>query len=272
MTSSQILSHTLTSASKPLVALPETAWHPKGELSALLAALPPDATASHVAVLVALWTHTNAEGQAWPGQERLSERARVCLRTTNEAIKYLEQAGLLVRRVPKLVKRHGRQTTQYRLPTVPRPRKAQPARAVLTEQQTPTPVTLAEPAQQQPTPAPAFVAAVSSGLQSSPPAQVQPAHVNHVQPLHAKYPREKLNQSSQNACARTRETPARSTAPTTPQPRRAPAPVLAALRSVVPDTGPVLAILRGWRAQLPLPFEESGAKAPRPKGEALTVA
>lgn len=238
MDSPQKLSHTVVSGSKPIVSIPQTAQHPKAELAALLALLPPDATASDVAVLAVLWAHTDREGSAFPGQKRIADRARVSVRTVRNVVQRLERAGIIARRVPHLSTRPARRTTRYALPKGSGPRAVRPSNPVLEGQPLPTPI-------------------VQDQRQPGPPSganQRQPLPLNQGQPLPPKSSKQ-LNQS-ENARANVLPIAAALAAQWTPAPRTIPTPVreTAALRATVPDTSPALAVLRSWRAQLSLPL------------------
>ena len=235
----QALSHATALGGKPIASIPSTAQHPKAELAALLALLPPDATASDVAVLAVLWSHTDREGEAFPGQKRIADRARVSVRTARNVVQRLERAGIIARRVPHLSTRPARRTTRYALPKGPGPRSVRPSDVVLGKQPLPTPIV-----QEQRQPGP------SSGAN-----QRQPLPVDQRQPL----PPKSSNQINQSENARANVLPiaAALAAQWTPTPKRIPTPPVretAALRATVPDTSPALAVLRSWRAQLSLPL------------------
>lgn len=267
MDSPKALSHITPFASKPLVSIPPTARHPKAELAALLALLPPDATASDVAVLAVLWCHTGPDGQAWPGQKRIADRARVSVRTVRNASQRMERAGVISRRVPALATRPARKTTRYALPTpTPGPRAVKPT------EQIPTPAR--EPTQGQPLPS--AVEGRTAQEPQQPPRLEQPDHrqplpLNHRQPLPPKSSRE-LNQSQSArvsvlpvaaALADRFQAPGpASSAAAPPTPRRLPVEATAALRSA-PNTAPALGVLRAWKAQLSLPLAVT-PKAPEP--------
>lgn len=239
MDSPQKLSHTVVLGSKPIVSIPQTAQHPKAELAALLALLPPDATASDVAVLAVLWAHTDREGEAFPGQKRIADRARVSVRTARNVVQRLERAGIIARRVPHLSTRPARRTTRYALPRGPGPRAVRPSDVVLGKQPLPTPI-------------------VQDQRQPGPPSgasQGQPLPVDQRQPL----PPKSSNQINQSENARANVLPIAAALADRwqpPAPRTIPMPVreTAALRATVPDTSPALAVLRSWRAQLSLPL------------------
>jgi hypothetical protein len=281
MDSPQALSHITPFASKPLVSIPPTAQHPKAELAALLALLPPDATASDVAVLAVLWCHTGADGQAWPGQKRIADRARVSVRTVRNASQRMERAGVIGRRVPALATRPARKTTRYALPTpTPGPRAVKPAdiptpaRDLAQRQPLPSVVDLPTPLTQG-QPLPSAEGRTAQEPQQPPrleqPAQRQPLPVNHRQPL----PPKSSNKINQSQSARVNVLPVASAladrfrapgpaspAAAPPTPRRLPPPATAALRSA-PDTAPALGVLRAWKAQLSLPLAVN-PKAPEP--------
>lgn len=264
MDSPKALSHTTPFASKPLVSIPPTAQHPKAELAALLALLPPEATASDVAILAVLWCHSGPDGQAWPGQKRIADRARVSVRTVRNASQRMERAGVIGRRVPALATRPARKTTRYALPTAtPGPRAVRPT------EQIPTPAReLPTPTQRQPLPSVAEGRTAQEPQQPPHPEQPdhrQPLPLVHRQPLPPKSPKE-INQS-QSARANVLPVAAAladrfqapgptSSATTPPTPRRLPSPATAALRSA-PDTAPALSVLRAWKAQLSLPLAVS---------------
>lgn len=91
--------------------------HPRGALRALFSDL--DERGIHAtprAVAAALWSFTNANGGCWPSQRRLARMTGRCERTVRSAVKALEAAGVIVRRVPDLRMRRVRHaTTAYRL-------------------------------------------------------------------------------------------------------------------------------------------------------------
>jgi len=91
--------------------------HPRGALRALFSDL--DARGIHAtprAVAAALWSFTNANGGCWPSQRRLARMTGRCERTVRSAVKALEAAGVILRRVPDLRMRRVRHaTTAYRL-------------------------------------------------------------------------------------------------------------------------------------------------------------
>jgi DNA-binding Lrp family transcriptional regulator len=243
----QALSHATALGGKPIASIPSTAQHPKAELAALLALLPPDATASDVAVLAVLWAHTDREGEAFPGQKRIADRARVSVRTVRNVVQRLERAGIIARRVPHLSTRPARRTTRYALPKGAGPRPARPLAAGVLEGQSlpPAPPPIVRE-QQQPSPSP--------GAEHR-----QPLPLKHRQPLP---PKSSIQQTqSQNARANVLpiaaaladrwEPPASKRIPT-------PARETAALRATAPNTAPALAVLRSWKAQLSLPLEATG--------------
>lgn len=241
MDSPQVLSHAIALGSKPIASIPPTALHPKAELAALLALLPPDATASDVAVLAVLWAHTDRDGEAFPGQKRIADRARVSVRTARNVIQRLERAGIIARRVPHLSTRPARRTTRYALPKVPGPRSVRPSNVVLEKGPLPpTPTPIPQEQRQVPTP---------SGVD-----QRQPLPLNQRQPLPPKSSKQ-LNQS-ENARANVLPIAAALAAQWTPTPKRIPTPAreTAALRATTPDTASALAALRAWKAQLSLPL------------------
>ena len=68
------------------------------------------------AVAAALWSFTNANGGSWPSQRRLARMTGRCERTVRSAVRELEAAGVILRRVPDLRMRRVRHaTTVYRL-------------------------------------------------------------------------------------------------------------------------------------------------------------
>mgnify|MGYP003375773927 CR=1 FL=1 len=91
--------------------------HPRGALRALFSDL--DARGIHAtprAVAAALWSFTNANGGSWPSQRRLARMTGRCERTVRSAVRELEAAGVILRRVPDLRMRRVRHaTTVYRL-------------------------------------------------------------------------------------------------------------------------------------------------------------
>lgn len=232
----QSLSHATALGGKPIASIPATAQHPKAELAALLALLPPDATASDVAVLAVLWAHTDREGEAFPGQKRIADRARVSVRTARNVVQRLERAGIIARRVPHLSTRPARRTTHYALPKGPGPR----------------PVRLSSKAflEGQPLP-PAPIPAAQD--------QRQPLPLEHRQPL----PPKSSNQINQSQNARANVLPIAAALADRWEPpasKRIPTPAreTAALRATAPNTAPALAVLRSWKAQLSLPLEATG--------------
>jgi len=240
----QALSHATALGGKPIASIPSTALHPKAELAALLALLPPDATASDVAVLAVLWAHTDREGEAFPGQKRIADRARVSVRTARNVVQRLERAGIIARRVPHLSTRPARRTTRYALPKGPGPRPARPRAASVLEGQ-PLPPAPPPIAQEQRQPSP-----------SSRANQGQPLPVEQRQPLPPKSSKQ-LNQS-QNARANVLPVAAAlADRWQPPAPRTIPTPAreTAALRATAPNTAPALAVLKAWKAQLSLPLE-----------------
>lgn len=212
----QALSHATALGGKPIASIPSTALHPKAELAALLALLPRDATASDVAVLAVLWAHTDREGEAFPGQKRIADRARVSVRTARNVVQRLERAGIIARRVPHLSTRPARRTTRYAL--------------IAQEQRQPSP---------------------SPGADHR-----QPLPLNHRQPLPPKSSNKQTQSQNARvavlpiaaALADRWQPPAPRTIPT-------PARETAALRATAPNTAPALAVLRSWKAQLSLPLE-----------------
>lgn len=96
---------------------PSRGVHPRRALRDLLTNL--DARGIHAtprAVAVALWSHANASGGAWPSQRRLARMTGRCVRTVGSAVRELEAAGVIVRQVPELRLRRARHaTTAYRL-------------------------------------------------------------------------------------------------------------------------------------------------------------
>lgn len=247
----QALSHATALGGKPIASIPATAQHPKAELAALLALLPPDATASDVAVLAVLWAHTDREGEAFPGQKRIADRARVSVRTARNVVQRLERAGIIARRVPHLSTRPARRTTRYALPKGPGPRPARPSSETFLEERPLPPVAVAgtlSAAQEQRQPPPQKRVEHRQQLplrhrQSLPPKssiqqnQSQNAHAN-VLPVAA-------------ALADRWEPPPAKTIPT-------PARERAALQGTIPNTTPALTVLRAWKAQLSLPLEGTG--------------
>jgi len=91
--------------------------HPRGALRALFSDL--DERGIHAtprAVAVAIWSHANVNGGCWPSQRRLARMTGRCERTVRSAVKALEAAGVILRRVPDLrMRRVRRATTVYRL-------------------------------------------------------------------------------------------------------------------------------------------------------------
>lgn len=91
--------------------------HPRGALRALFSDLDERGIrATPRAVAAALWSFTNANGGSWPSQRRLARMTGRCERTVRSAVRELEAAGVIVRRVPDLRMRRVRHaTTVYRL-------------------------------------------------------------------------------------------------------------------------------------------------------------
>jgi DNA-binding Lrp family transcriptional regulator len=91
--------------------------HPRRALRDLFSDL--DARGIHAtprAVAAALWSFTNANGGCWPSQRRLARMTGRCERTVRSAVRELEAAGVILRRVPDLRMRRVRHaTTVYRL-------------------------------------------------------------------------------------------------------------------------------------------------------------
>lgn len=91
--------------------------HPRRALRDLFSDL--DARGIHAtprAVAVAIWSHANASGGCWPSQRRLARMTGRCERTVRSAVRALEAAGVILRRVPDLRMRRVRHaTTVYRL-------------------------------------------------------------------------------------------------------------------------------------------------------------
>lgn len=267
MTGSHALSHAFAITSKPVA----PGLHPKAELLALFELLPPDATASDVAVLASLWAHSGPTGEAFPGQKRIAREARVSVRTVRDVTKRLERAGLLTRRVPHLATRITKKTTRYQLPLAPRPRFVRP---VLVSAE-------ARVSGDRPQLAPSVVECQTAREPQSPPPpeqpdQRQPLPVDQRQPLPPKSQEEIIQvQSARAPVVPQAETlAARLTAPAA---TRAPAPVAAppaARTNPKPDTAAALATLRAWvppAKQLTLglterPLESTGAASV--KGEA----
>ena len=96
---------------------PSRGVHPRRALRDLFSDL--DSRGIHAtprAVAVALWSHANANGGAWPSQRRLARMTGRCVRTVGAAVRELEAAGVIVRQVPELRLRRARHaTTLYRL-------------------------------------------------------------------------------------------------------------------------------------------------------------
>lgn len=96
---------------------PSRGVHPRRALRDLFTDL--DSRGIHAtprAVAVALWSHANANGGAWPSQRRLARMTGRCVRTVGSAVRELEAAGVIVRQVPELRLRRARHaTTVYRL-------------------------------------------------------------------------------------------------------------------------------------------------------------
>ena len=260
MTGSHALSHAFDITSKPVA----PGLHPKAELLALFERLPPDATASDVAVLASLWAHSGPTGEAYPGQKRIAREARVSERTVREVTKRLERAGVLTRRVPHLATRITRKTTRYQLPLAPRPRFVRP---VLVSAE----ASVKELQMEQPSARPAPSVAEFPTAQIPLPEQPvhrQPLPLNHRQPLPPKSQDEIIQTQSASApvVPQAETLAARFTAPAA---SRAPAPP-AARAIPKPDTAAALATLRAWippAKQLALglterPLESTGAASP----------
>ena len=265
MTGSHALSHAFDITSKPVA----PGLHPKAELLALFERLPPDATASDVAVLASLWAHSGPTGEAYPGQLRIAREARVSERTVKRSVKRLEQAGVFTRRVPHLATRIARKTTRYQLPLAPRPRFVRPVlvsveASVIGGQIEQPPARLAPSVAECPT--------ASEPPPPEQPVQVPLCPVVQVPPCHPKSQDEIIQTQSASApvVPQAETLAARFTAPPA---SRAPAPVAAppATRTnPKPDTAAALATLRAWvppTKQLALglterPLESTGAASP----------
>ena len=271
MDSAEVLSHAFATTGK--VVMP--GLHPKAELLALFERLPPDATASDVAVLASLWAHSGPTGEAYPGQKRIAREARVSERTVRDVTKRLERAGLLTRRVPHLATRITRKTTRYQLPLSPRPRFVRPvlvsaeASVVGLKIEQPTahlaPSVAECPTAREPHSIPAPTLAAAAPVE---PVHRQPLPLNHRQPLPPKSQEEiiQVQNARVSVAPQAEALAARLTAPAA---TRAPAPPTT--RAIpTPDTAAALATLRAWvppAKQLTLglterPLESTGAASP----------
>ena len=269
MDSAEALSHVFTITSKPVA----PGLHLKAEFLALIELLPPEATASDVAVLASLWAHSGPTGEAFPGQKRIAREARVSERTVRDVTKRLEKAGLLTRRVPHLATRITRKTTRYSLPLAPRPRFVRP---VLASTGAVGDVRVAgdRPRIAHEHPLPSVVECLTAQEPQHPPCpeqpdQRQPLPVDQRQPLPPKSQEEIIQSQS----ARVRVVPqaeglaAQWTAPAAQRPAAAPSPrspasppVAAKRPAAAPNTAAALATLRAWvppAKQLSLGLSES---------------
>ena len=260
MDSAEALSHVFTITSKPVA----PGLHLKAEFLALIELLPPEATASDVAVLASLWAHSGPTGEAFPGQKRIAREARVSERTVRDVTKRLERAGLLTRRVPHLATRITKKTTRYQLPLAPRPRFVRP---VLVSAE-------ARVSGDRPQLAPSVVECQTAREPQSPPPpeqpdQRQPLPVDQRQPLPPKSQEEIIQSQSARApvVPQAEGLAAQWTAPAAQRPAAAPSPrspasppVAAKRPAAAPNTAAALATLRAWvppAKQLSLGLSES---------------
>lgn len=269
MTGSQALSHAFDITSKPVA----PGLHPKAELLALFERLPPDATASDVAVLASLWAHSGPTGEAYPGQKRIAREARVSERTVKRSVKRLEQAGVFTRRVPHLATRITKKTTRYQLPLAPRPRFVRPVLVSVEASVNGSQI------EQPPTRLAPSVAECPTASESPPPeqpVQVPPCPVVQVPPCHPKSQEEiiQVQNARVSAVPQAETLAARLTAPASARGPAAAPPPPAPRTNPKPDTAAALATLRAWippSKQLALglterPLESMGAASV--KGEA----
>lgn len=262
MTGSHALSHAFDITSKPVA----PGLHPKAELLALFERLPPDATASDVAVLASLWAHSGPTGEAYPGQLRIAREARVSERTVKRSVKRLEQAGVFTRRVPHLATRITKKTTRYQLPLAPRPRFVRP---VLVSVESGVNGGQSEQPTARLAPSVAEFPTASESPPPEQPSQVPLCPVVQVPPCHPKSQDEIIQVQSARApvvpqaegLAAQWTAPAAQRPAAAPSPRSpAPSPVAAKRPAAAPNTAAALATLRAWvppAKQLSLGLAES---------------